>query len=172
MEQKQELNTDNYYEIAEMIRGRPVWIVRWSGIIYIAVFLFTLTSIYWIRYPDVVTVPVRVYVCSLKEKGINYYTTINICATSKLHFSKSSELEMNQVAFVKLSNYQNTDIGEIRVQIESIERAKNDSFYIVNFKLVDRFKETFNKTLNSQSEIFGTVELHTNKKNLFSRILN
>mgnify|MGYP001552254824 CR=1 FL=1 len=160
-----ELFSDDVNDVLGVV---PPRIVRWGmTIIFVAVVGLISFSIVFI-YPDVVTAPVTIV--SKQVHGLT--STIGIM---QLPVKGSGKIKAGQHVIIKVENYPYIEYGTIKGIVEEIDSVPTTrgegSYYKTVIQLPDGPVTNYHKKLGDFQIMYGTAEIITNKRSLFSRFI-
>src|SRR5690554_3526925 len=96
----------------------------------------------------------------------------NYIAYLKIPKTGFGKVKLNQKVMLKIDNYPYQEYGQLLGKVNHISLIANEDNYLVQVKLTNGLKTTYNKEINYAPEMSGTAEIITEDLRIIDRIFN
>lgn len=164
MAMNQEIELEHCPEAQEVLGKIPGWIIRWGLAVVFLLFAGLLGGCYFIRYPQVMKVPLELAGNGEADSG-----NIRICAV--VPFENIGKIAVGQtVRRIRIGSDAFTENGLLTGTVDNISDIPTAEGYRVSVILPQAYSDTLSR-LSSASRMIGTGEIVLSDMSLLEHLL-
>lgn len=150
-----------YSEEAQDIIGvEPAWMIRRGMIVLSLIILALFCMCYFVRYPELVQVPVTM---KLNQSG-GYDSKVAI------DLQIAHKVKLGQKAIIQLTEFPSSSYGLLEASVSGITEGAMDSVYIVDIKLEHGLITSFKNEIEPKRVLYGRVSIIIARTTIFRKI--
>jgi hypothetical protein len=144
-------------EVQDIMTKMPHWIIRQGTTVLLSVMLILFGAAYFIRFPDIVTANVRI--------------SNGAVAVAELPVELAAKVKPGQKALIRLTRYPFHEFGKLEAVVDAVSTREGDMAYTARVRLVNGLNTTLHKTIPPEPQYFGMVEILTEDRTVWERVM-